>query len=96
MKKLLLMNFILNYTNHSKINNSELIKSYFNSDATRKTNNVKNLKYFIIIPLLIYITVNLVFSVIYSIFTKKIVFSFFFIKNYFDYKISEHNKKYLY
>jgi hypothetical protein len=76
--------------------NQNLIQSYFNNDGTRKSNNLRNLKYFFIIPILIYLFVVLMFSIIYLIVKRKLVISFWFIDHYFNYLVEEYNNKYLY
>ena len=88
MKKLFL---IYLYTNNIVISNS----AYFDTDGNRKTNDLKNLKYFFIVPIMIYIGIAFLFSVVYYMITKKVIFTFDFLGAYINYKISIHNKKYL-
>ena len=79
-----------------KNDNSKLINNYFNSDGTRKTNNIGNLKNFILIPIGIYLVVDIILYLVLLIAGKKPRFSLSVINLYFNYKVSENNKKYLY
>ena len=98
MKKFFIKLIICNNitANNSEKPNKLLINSYFNSDKTRKTNNINDLKYFIIIPVLLYLSIILIFPIVYFIFKKKLVISFWFLEDYFNYKINKYNEKYLY
>ena len=103
MRKLLLINLFLykdifpsENNKNEEVSNTLLINSYFNNDGTRKINNLDNLKYFIIVPFLIYFSISILFTIIYFVINRKISISFWFLDDYFNYKIQQHNNKYLY
>ena len=83
MKKIILINLFIckdmAADKNNEFSNALLINSYFNNNGTRKTNNLDNLKYFIIVPFLIYFAISILFTIIYFIINKKIAFSFWFL-----------------
>lgn len=93
MKRFLIYICILNKPIKS-VDNSILISHYFNSDGTIKTNDLINLKYFFLIPIIIYFILSTIFSIIYYVYTGKVKFVLFWVQTLFNYKINKNNQKY--
>jgi hypothetical protein len=96
MKKFFLIYFNISIIPFESNKNINIINTYFEKDGNRKTNDLNTLKYYFIVPIVAYIGLAFLFSIVYYIITKKIIFTFWFLDTYFNYKISKHNGKYLY